>query len=342
MNPLAVDPSVNPVRQPDDASAPSLTMEQMKSVARRQQRQDWVFHQLTRLFSLLVLVALVGIIASLVINAMPAFHQFGPQFVWRVEWDVINQEFGAAIAIFGTLVSAAIALVIAVPLSFGIALFLTETCPLVLRRPLGTAIELLAAVPSIIYGMFGLFLFAPLFAEYGQPALQSTLGQLPLIGPLFGGAMNGIGILAAGLILSFMILPFIAAVMRDVFAIVPPVLRESAYGLGCTTWEVVRFIVLPYTQKGVIGGIMLGLGRALGETMAVTFVIGNSQRISTSLFAPGTSIASTLANEFGEADDLHLSALFALGLLLFVITLVVLALAKYMIVRSEKSRGTSH
>jgi phosphate transport system permease protein len=185
-----------------------------------------------------------------------------------------------------------------------------------------------------------LFLFAPLFAEYGQPALQSTLGQMPLIGPLFGGAMNGIGVLAAGLILAFMILPFIASVMRDVFAIVPPVLRESAYGLGCTTWEVVRRIVLPYTQKGVVGGIMLGLGRALGETMAVTFVIGNSQKISTSLFAPGTSIASTLANEFGEADDLHLSALFALGLLLFVITLVVLSLAKYMILRAEKSQGS--
>ena len=188
--------------------------------------------------------------------------------------------------------------------------------------------------------MFGLFLFAPLFAEYGQPALQSTLGQMPLIGTLFGGAMNGIGILAAGLILSFMILPFIASVMRDVFAIVPPVLRESAYGMGCTTWEVVRYIVLPYTQKGVIGGVMLGLGRALGETMAVTFVIGNSQKISASLFAPGSSIASTLANEFGEADDLHLSALFALGLLLFVITLVVLSLAKTLIVRSEKAKGT--
>jgi phosphate transport system permease protein len=224
-------------------------------------------------------------------------------------------------------------------LAFGIALFLTEMCPLWLRRPLGTAIELLAAVPSIIYGMFGLFIFAPLFADYGQPALQSTLGQMPLIGPLFGGAMNGIGLLAAGIILAFMVLPFIAAVMRDVFEIVPPILRESAYGLGCTTWEVVRYIVLPYTQKGVIGGIMLGLGRALGETMAVTFVIGNSQRIRESLFAPGTSIASTLANEFGEADDFHLSTLFALGFLLFVITFVVLAIAKIMILRTERAQG---
>jgi len=226
-----------------------------------------------------------------------------------------------------------------VPLSFGVALFLTETCPVWLRRPLGTAVELLAAVPSIIYGMFGLFIFAPLFAEYGQPALQSTLGQMPLIGPLFGGAMNGIGVLAAGLVLAFMILPFIAAVMRDVFEIVPPILRESAYGLGCTTWEVVRRVVLPYTQKGVIGGVMLGLGRALGETMAVTFVIGNSNKLSSSLFAPGTSIASTLANEFGEAADFHISALFALGFLLFVITFFVLAIAKFLIIRGEKAKG---
>ena len=193
-------------------------------------------------------------------------------------------------------------------------------------------------MPSIIYGMFGLFIFAPLFGEYGQPALQSTLGQMPLIGPFFGGAMNGIGILAAGIILAFMVLPFIAAVMRDVFEIVPPILRESAYGVGCTTWEVVRYVVLPYTQKGVIGGIMLGLGRALGETMAVTFVIGNSQRILPSLFAPGTSIA-TLANEFAEAGDLHLSALFALGFLLLIITFIVLGAAKILIIRTERAKG---
>jgi phosphate transport system permease protein len=286
-----------------------------------------------------VLAALVGIIAALAWSSAPAFKKFGIEFLWRVEWDIINEEFGAAIAIVGTLLSAGIALLIAVPLAFGIALFLTETCPVGLRRPLGTAVELLAAVPSIIYGMFGLFIFAPLFAEHGQPALQSTIGQMPLIGPFFGGAMNGIGILAAGIILSFMILPFIAAVMRDVFEIVPPILRESAYGLGCTTWEVVRSIVLPYTQKGVVGGVMLGLGRALGETMAVTFVIGNSNRLAASLFGPGTSIASTLANEFGEADDFHISALFALGLLLFLITLIVLTLAKILIIRSERAKG---
>jgi len=311
----------------------------MVAIARRQQTQDFWFHKLTMLFSLVVLVSLIGIIASLLLQSLPTFQKFGLPFIWRIEWDIINEEFGALISIFGTLASATIALLIAVPLSFGIALFLTENCPVWLRRPLGTAVELLAAVPSIIYGMFGLFIFAPLFAEYGQPALQSTLGQMPLIGHLFGGAMNGIGILAAGLILAFMILPFIAAVMRDVFEIVPPILRESAYGIGCTTWEVVRYVVLPYTQKGVIGGVMLGLGRALGETMAVTFVIGNSQRLVPSLFAPGSSIASTLANEFAEAGDFHLSALFALGFLLFIITFVVLALARLLVARSEKSKG---
>ncbi len=324
--------SVESQRSADDVA-------RVEAVARRQRWQDFLFHKVTMVFSLLVLAALTGIIISLFINAWPAFQKFGVGFIWRVEWDIINEEFGAAIAIVGTLLSASIALLIAVPLSFGIALFLTETCPTWLRRPLGTAVELLAAVPSIIYGMFGLFIFAPLFAEYGQPALQSTLGQMPLIAPLFGGAMNGIGILAAGIVLSFMVLPFIAAVMRDVFEIVPPILRESAYGLGCTTWEVVRRVVLPYTQKGVIGGVMLGLGRALGETMAVTFVIGNSQRLSASLFSPGTSIASTLANEFGEAADFHLSTLFALGFLLFVITFIVLALAKLLIVRTEKAKG---
>ena len=311
----------------------------MVAVVKKQRIQDFLFHKVTMFFAILVLIALAAILVSLMISAWPAFKKFGIDFIWTVEWDIINEDFGAAIAIYGTLISSVIALLIAVPLAFGIALFLTEMCPLWLRRPLGTAIELLAAVPSIIYGMFGLFIFAPLFAEYGQPALQSTLGQMPLIGPLFGGAMNGIGLLAAGIILAFMVLPFIAAVMRDVFEIVPPILRESAYGLGCTTWEVVRYIVLPYTQKGVIGGIMLGLGRALGETMAVTFVIGNSQRISESLFAPGTSIASTLANEFGEADDFHLSTLFALGFLLFVITFVVLAIAKIMILRTERAQG---
>jgi phosphate transport system permease protein len=319
------------------AAAPANV--RMLSIARKQRLQDFFFHRVTQSFSLLVLVALMGIIVSLFINAWPAFQKFGAHFIWYVEWDIINEEFGGAIAIVGTLASATIALLIAVPLAFGIALFLTETCPTWLRRPLGTAIELLAAVPSIIYGMFGLFVFAPLFADHFQVPVQNLLGGMPLIGTLFGGSTNGFGILAAGIVLAFMVLPFVAAVMRDVFEIVPPILRESAYGLGCTTWEVVRRVVLPYTQKGVIGGVMLGLGRALGETMAVTFVIGNANRMPTSLFSPGTSIASTLANEFGEAADFHISALFALGFLLFVITFVVLALAKWMIIRAEKAKG---
>ena len=311
----------------------------MEAIAKRQRLQDVVFHRTTQSFSLLVLIALVGIIVSLFVNAWPTFAKFGAHFLWYIEWDIINQEFGAAISIVGTVLSAGIAMLLAVPLAFGIAVFLTETCPVWLRRPLGTAIELLAAVPSIIYGMFGLFVFAPVYADYLQVPLQSVLGGMPMVGWLFGGATNGLGIMAAGIILAFMVLPFVAAVMRDVFEITPPILRESAYGLGCTTWEVVRKVVLPYTQTGVIGGIMLGLGRALGETMAVTFVIGNANRMPNSLFSPGTSIASVLANEFGEAEGLHFNTLFALGFLLFCITFVVLAMAKWLIVRTEKAKG---
>lgn len=329
---------------PTQTSRPAATQEQrsdsdMRAIARRQAWQDAFFHRLTQAFSLLVLVALAGIIVSLFINAWPTFKTFGVRFIWYVEWDIVNEQFGAAIAIVGTLISAGIAMLIAVPLAFGIALFLTETCPVWLRRPLGTAIELLAAVPSIIYGMFGLFVFAPVFADYFQVPVRELMMGMPLVGWLFGGAPNGLGIMAAGIILAFMVLPFIAAVMRDVFEITPPILRESAYGLGCTTWEVVSRVVLPYTQKGVIGGIMLGLGRALGETMAVTFVIGNANRMPNSLFSPGTSIASLLANEFGEAEGLHFNTLFALGFVLFCITFVVLALAKWMIVRTEKAKG---
>ncbi|TXH29382.1 MAG: phosphate ABC transporter permease subunit PstC, partial [Burkholderiaceae bacterium] len=250
------------VPTPSGVATPAMAV-----IAKRQRIQDIIFHRVTQGFSLLVLLALLGIIVSLFNNAWPTFHKFGAHFIWRVEWDIVNEEFGAAIAIVGTLASAGIALLIAVPLAFGIALFLTETCPVWLRRPLGTAVELLAAVPSIIYGMFGLFVFAPLFADYFQMPVQKLLGGMPLVGFLFGGSTNGFGILAAGIVLAFMVLPFIAAVMRDVFEIVPPILRESAYGLGCTTWEVVRRVVLPYTQKGVVGGVMLGLGRALGETM---------------------------------------------------------------------------
>ncbi|MEN9844696.1 MAG: Phosphate transport system permease protein PstC [Pseudomonadota bacterium] len=331
-------PVAPPMTTPiSDSVAPSPNM---VAIARKQRLQDAVFHRVTQAFSLLVLLALAGIIVSLFINAWPTFAKFGARFLWYVEWDIVNEEFGAAIAIVGTLASTGIAMLVAVPLAFGIALFLTETCPVWLRRPLGVAIELLAAVPSIIYGMFGLFVFAPVFADYMQVPLQSLLGGMPFVGWMFGGATNGLGILAAGIILAFMVLPFIAAVMRDVFEITPAILRESAYGLGCTTWEVVQKVVLPYTQKGVIGGVMLGMGRALGETMAVTFVIGNANRMPNSLFSPGTSIASVLANEFGEAADLHFNTLFALGFLLFIITFIVLALAKWMIIRAERARGT--
>ena len=323
------------------ASASSLTEEARMAIVNRQRWQDFFFHKITLLFAFTVLLTLVGIIVSLTIQAWPALDAFGFGFLTKVEWDIINDDFGAAIAIFGTIVTALIALVIAVPLSFGIALFLTETCPVWLRRPLGGCVELLAGVPSIIYGMFGLFIFAPLFADYGQPLLADTLGAIPVFGYLFTGAQIGLGVLTAGLILAVMILPFIASVMRDVFAIVPPVLKESAYGMGCTTWEVVTRIVLPYTRAGVIGGIMLGLGRALGETMAVTFVIGNAHKLSGSLFGLGNSIASTLANEFAEADsELHIASLFALGLVLFLITFAVLAAAKYMLSRMEKAQGS--
>ena len=321
-------------------NADELMTSHRQSVLRWQRWQDFFFEKTTLVFALSTLVALTGIIVSLFVSSMPVLQTFGLTFFYTIEWDIINSQFGGLIAIFGTVVTATIAIVIALPLSFGIAVFLTETCPLKLRRPLGTAIELLAAVPSIIYGMFGLFVFAPLFAEYVQPALASTLGQIPVVGILFTGAFNGIGILAAGLILAMMILPFIASVMRDVFEIVPPILKESAYGIGCTTWEVVTKIVLPYTKTGVVGGVMLGLGRALGETMAVTFVIGNAHKLSPSLFSPGNSIASTLANEFGEAEPgLHYASLFALALALFVITLVVLSLAKWMLLRAEAKKG---
>ena len=325
----------------DTLSSSGEVSPQVAQIIRKQRLQDFVFEHTTQFFAFFVLAALLGILISLAVAAWPTLKEFGPAFLWTVEWDVVEDKYGAAIAIFGTVVSSLIALLIAVPLSFGIALFLTETCPVWLRRPLGVAVELLAGVPSIIYGMFGLFIFAPLFAEYAQPFLAATLGQIPVIGVLFSGSMIGLGMLTAGLILAIMVLPFIASVMRDVFDIVPPILKESAYGLGCTTWEVVTKVVLPYSKTGVIGGIMLGLGRALGETMAVTFVIGNAHKLSASLFAPGNSIASTLANEFAEASsDLHISTLFALGFILFVITFLVLSAAKLLLMKMEKSAGT--
>ena len=292
------------------------------------------------MFAVLVLFLLASILLALGVAAAPALQKFGVGFFFSDAWNPVTNDFGALAPIYGTLVTSAIALVIGIPVSFGIALFLTEMCPVPLKRPLGTAIELLAAVPSIIYGMWGLFVFAPFFAEYIQPVFAQTLGDVWLIGSLFAGPANGLGVLTAGIILAVMVIPFIASVMRDVFEIVPPVLKESAYGIGCTTWEVVRNIVLPYTRIGVIGGVMLGLGRALGETMAVTFVIGNAYRIRPSLFEPGNSIASALANEFNEAaDPVHRGALIALGLVLFVLTVIVLAASRLLIARLERGEG---
>ena len=303
--------------------------------------QDALFRQVTRLFAALVLGLLLSIIVALGYAALPALQKFGPAFFVTNVWNPVTGQFGALAPIYGTVATSIIALVIGVPVSFGIALFLTEMCPVALKRPLGTAVELLAAIPSIIYGMWGLFVFAPFFADHVQPLIQRVLGDVWIIGPLFQGAPTGLGVLTAGVILAVMVIPFIASVMRDVFEIVPPVLKESAYGLGCTTWEVVRNIVLPYTRIGVIGGIMLGLGRALGETMAVTFVIGNAYRIRASLFEPGNSIASALANEFNEAaDPVHRGSLIALGLVLFVLTLIVLAASRMLIARLTRSEGS--
>jgi phosphate transport system permease protein len=329
------------VSQSKPVSESKMTDKSLIATMRNQRIQDFFFHKITFGFALSVLLVLVGIIISLMIGAWPAFHEFGPAFITTVEWDPVNDKYGALIAIVGTLATSFIALFVAFPISFGIALFLTEICPAWLRRPLGTAVELLAGVPSIIYGMWGLFVFAPFFTDYIQPFLANTLGNVPLLGQLFKGPMMGIGILTAGLILAIMIIPFIASVMRDVFETVPAVLKESAYGLGCTQWEVMRKVVLPYTKIGVVGGVMLGLGRALGETMAITFVIGNAQKLSWSLFAAGNSIASTLANEFAEADTvLHVSSLYALGLILFAITFIVLAAAKLMLNGMTRKEGT--
>ncbi|MES2299039.1 MAG: phosphate ABC transporter permease subunit PstC [Pseudomonadota bacterium] len=333
---MSQNPSATVTAMPEPTSANAALHRSM----RPQRIQDVIFHRLTMLFAGSVLAILLGIIISLIVGAAPAFMEFGPGFITSVEWDPVNDKFGALIAITGTLSTSLIAVLIACPISFGIALFLTEICPVWLRRPMGTAIELLAGVPSIIYGMWGLFVFAPIFAKYVQPALKALLGPLPIIGAFFTGPTLGIGILSAGMILAIMIIPFIASVMRDVFETVPAVLKESAYGLGCTKWEVVRKIVLPYTKNGVVGGVMLGLGRALGETMAVTFMIGNANQLSWSLFAPGNSISSTLANEFAEAQSkLHISSLFALALILFAITFIVLSAAKLMLANMSRKEG---
>lgn len=310
------------------------------SRGRRQAWQDAAFRGLTFTLALGVLLLLASIIIALIDGAWPAIKAFGIGFVFAEVWNPVTEEFGALAPIFGTLMTAAIAMVFGVPISFGIALFITELCPAWLKRPLGIAIELLAGIPSIIYGMWGLFVLAPFLQRYVQPAVINTLGELPFVGGLFAGPPYGIGILTAGLILAIMVLPFVTSITRDVFETVPPMVRESAYGLGATTWEVVWKVVLPYTRVGVVGGIMLGLGRALGETMAVTFVIGNAHRIGSSLFAPGTTISASIANEFTEAvGDVYTSSLIALGLILFVITFTVLAIAKVMLIRLHKRTG---
>ena len=287
-----------------------------------------------------VLVILGGVIVALITGAWPALSTFGLTFLVDESWNPVTERFGAIAPIYGTIVTSLIAMVIAVPVGLMIAVFLTELCPMMLRRPIGIAIELLAGIPSIIYGIWGLFVFAPFLQQYVQPALIATFGDIPVLSSIFAGPPYGIGMLTAGLILAIMVLPFITSISRDVFDAVPPMLKESAYGLGCTTWEVVRYVVIPYTRIGVIGGIMLGLGRALGETMAVTFVIGNAHKISSSILAPGTTISATIANEFTEAvGDIYTSSLIALGLILFVITFIVLAIARYLLLRLERKVG---
>ncbi len=301
---------------------------------------DVGFRHLTRGAAIGVLLLLSGVMISLIGGSLPALRTFGFSFVTGERWNPVTEKFGALAAIYGTLVTSFIAMLIAVPVGLMIAFFLTELCPQWLRRPIGIAIELLAGIPSIIYGIWGLFIFAPFLQDTLQPFLINTLGNVPVIAPLFAGPPYGIGMLTAGLILAIMVLPFITSISRDVFEAVPGVLKEAAYGVGCTTWEVVRYVVLPYARVGVIGGVMLGLGRALGETMAITFVIGNAHKISASLIAPGTTISATIANEFTEAvGDLYTSSLIALGLILFVITFIVLAIARYLLMRIERRIG---
>jgi len=310
--------------------------------AARQLLFERVFRAATLSAAILVLVILGGVALSLIVGAWPALHQFGFAFITREVWNPVTDQYGALAPIYGTVVTSLIAMALAVPTGFGIALFLTELCPSVLKRPIGVAVELLAAVPSIIFGIWGLFVLAPMLQRHVQPWLIDHLGPIPLIGKLFQGPPYGIGIFTAGLVLAIMVLPFIAATMRDVFETVPPMLKESGYGLGATTWEVIWNVVVPHSRVGMVGGIMLGLGRALGETMAVTFVIGNAHRISGSLLAPGTTISSSIANEFTEAvGDLYTSSLIALGLLLFVITFIVIAVAQWMLRRLERRANAS-
>jgi phosphate transport system permease protein len=309
-------------------------------VLRRLRTSDLVFHGLTRAAAITVLVLLSGVILALIIGSAPALSTFGLSFITTEVWNPVTDQFGALAPIYGTLVTSAIAMLIAVPVGLMVAFFLTELCPPILRRPIAIAIELLAGIPSIIYGIWGLFVFAPFLQKYIQPFLIDAFANVPVLNSLFEGPPYGIGMLTAGLILAIMVLPFVTAISRDVFDAVPPVLKEAAYGVGCTTWEVFGHVILPYTRVGVIGGCMLGLGRALGETMAVTFVIGNAHKVAASILAPGTTISASIANEFTEAvGDLYTSSLIALGLILFVITFIVLACARYMLLRLQRRLG---
>ncbi len=323
--------------------APPATVSQARSrarVLRKLGRGDALFHLATGASAVLVLIVLSAIFASLMLGAWLALETFGFSFFVTESWNPVTEKFGALAPVAGTLVTSFIAMLIAIPVGLGAAIFLTELCPRPLQRPIGIGIELLAGIPSIIYGIWGLFVFAPFLQQYVQPALIAAFGKIPILDALFAGPPYGIGVLTAGLILSIMVLPFITAVSRDVFETVPVLLKESAYGIGCTTWEVIRSVVIPYTRVGLLGGIMLGLGRALGETMAVTFVIGNAHRLSPSILAPGTTISATIANEFTEATgDLYNSSLIALGLILFIITFIVLALARLLLMRIEKASG---
>jgi phosphate transport system permease protein len=302
--------------------------------------RNTVFRLLTLASAWAVLLLLGGVIVSLVIGAMPSIRAFGAGFYTSQVWNPVTEKFGALAPMYGTIITSLIAMALAVPSAFGIAIFLTELCPFRLRRPIGIAIELLAAIPSIIFGVWGLFVFAPFLQQYVQPYLIALFASVPVASTLFAGPPYGIGVLTAGIVLAIMVLPIITSISRDVFETVPDILKEAAYGVGCTTWEVVRSVVIPYARIGLLGGVMLGLGRALGETMAVTFVIGNAHRIRASLLAPGTTISATIANEFTEAvGDLYTSALIQLGLVLFLITFIILAISRYMLMRMHIQEG---
>jgi phosphate transport system permease protein len=321
-------------------AATSSALRTREATVRRFAFTDMAFRTATRLSAILVLVLLGGVAISLIAGSWEAMSKFGFSFLTTESWNPVTENFGALAPIYGTIVTSAIAILIAVPIGIGIAVFLTELCPRPLRRPIGIAVELLAGIPSIIYGIWGLFVFAPFLQTTVQPFIIWLFKGIPGLNSLFAGPPYGIGLLTSSLILAIMVLPFITSITKDVFDTVPAVLKESAYGIGCTTWEVTRRVTIPYTRVGIMGGVMLGLGRALGETMAVTFVIGNAHRISASLFAPGTTISATIANEFTEADgDLYTSSLVSLGLILFIITFIILALARYMLLRIDSRTG---